>query len=100
MQVKEYKINIPKASYDLLIDAYGSEERVTSMLSFYFDTKLRQKRKFIENLDEMGKEVEVKFYVYDFLDHLMPDLCAEKGKTLKELLVKEIPRLCRRKKLR
>lgn len=98
MPAKEIKLQIPRKSYEQLLETFGTHDNIVNAISFYFDTKLRQKKGLIATMDEMDEEIDINFYVRDYLHPLINDYAAAKGKSIREILIKAIPHICRARK--
>lgn len=98
MQTKEFKVNIPRQSYNKLIQRFGNEEKAIDMLELHIDSLLRAQRNLHKLIDEPVVEHEITFNVYKPLAPLLNDYSAENGKTLSETLTEIIDKLCKRRR--
>lgn len=98
MQTKEFKVNIPRQSYNKLIQRFGTEEKAINMLELHIDSMLRAQRNLHKLMDEPVVEHEICFHVYQPLAPLLNDYSAENGKTISETLTEIIDKLCKRRR--
>jgi hypothetical protein len=98
MQTKEFKVNIPRQSYNKLLLRFGSEKKAIDMLELHIDSMLRAQRNLHKLMDEPVLEHEITFHVYQPLAPLLNDYSAENGKTISETLTEIIDKLCKRRR--
>jgi len=100
MQTKEFKIKIPRQSYNKLIQRFGSEEQAIDRLELHIDSLLRAQRSLHKLIDEPVVEHEITINVYKPLAPLLVDYSADNGKTLSETLIEIIDKICKRDRIK
>lgn len=86
---------MPKDLYDEMIEAFGSREMAVDALSLYMDRYARR------NSKESSEGYEpMEFYVYERFRARLDNTVASQGRTLQDLMIKLIKKLCQKKKMR